>query len=349
MTICSFGSRSGQYRPILSLHDTELAVQSLKYEFPRILSRKLDLLPVVAPRFIADDSGLQDCLDGVMQPVTFSARTLPNRPLQVVHSLAKWKRQALNTYELPVHQGVVTDMTAIRKDDDLDSTHSLLVDQWDWERRINSEDRSPECLQKCVGKIYEALLEVERTLCTSFPDLTPVLPEKIALLHSQELQDYWPQLNPSGREQKAVEEHGAIFVRGIGAKLKDGHTHGIRSWDYDDYTTIAADGLQGLNGDIVVLDPTSGKAIELSSMGIRVDAEALRQQAAASGINEEAMNSPFHQAVVNGSLPSCIGGGIGQSRVAMLLLRKIHIGEVQCSVWPREMADEYKKLGCTLL
>lgn len=338
-----------KYRPVLSLRETELAVRSLKHNFMQILCKKLGLLPVVAPRFVAADSGLQDCLDGEMHPVTFTARSLPDRSLQVVHSLAKWKRQALKTYDFPPHEGVITDMVAIRKDEDLDPTHSLLVEQWDWEQKINPEDRTVEYLNGTVCKIYDALLEIEQLLCQEFPQLSPLLPPKITFVHSQELADRWPQLTPAGREQKAVEEYGAIFVRGIGAKLKDGVPHGSRSWDYDDYTTMGADGMQGLNGDIVVLDPTSGKALELSSMGIRVDAEAMQHQATISGIAPETLLSPFHQAVLNRSLPSCIGGGIGQSRVAMLLLRKLHIGEVLCSVWPQQMIDEYKDMGCTLL
>lgn len=342
-------SRQPAYRPVLSLRETELAIQSMKHNFMQILSKKLRLLPVVAPRFVAEDSGLQDRLDGVMQPVTFTAKALPDRPLQVVHSLAKWKRHALKTYDFPSHEGVITDMVAIRKDEDLDSTHSLLVDQWDWEQKINQEDRTVEYLNETVRKIYEALLELEQLLCQEYSQLSPLLPRTITFVHSQELADKWPDLTPTGREQKAVEEHGAIFVRGIGAKLQDGVSHGSRSWDYDDYTTVGADGMQGLNGDIVVLDPTSGKALELSSMGIRVDAEAMKYQAAISGISPEALLSPFHQAVLKGSLPSCIGGGIGQSRVAMLLLRKLHVGEVQCSVWPQQIVEEYKEKGCTVL
>ncbi|KAL8439875.1 hypothetical protein Efla_000847 [Eimeria flavescens] len=290
-----------------------------------------------------------DGLDGVMQPVTFAARAMPKRPLQVVQSLAKWKRQALQSYELPVHRGVLTDMMAIRKDDEIDSTHSLLVDQWDWEQKIAPADRSADYLQATVLKIYEALLELQASLCIAFPKLTPLLPQQIHFLHAQQLADRWPELSPASREQKAVEEYGAVFVRGIGGKLKEGRPHGVRSWDYDDYTTVAADGLQGLNGDIVVLNPTSGRALELSSMGIRVDAEAMLQQAEAAGVVAEALNSPFHRAVLESRLPSCIGGGIGQSRVALLLLRKMHIGEVQCSVWPSEQVEEYRQLGARLL
>ncbi|KAL8447518.1 hypothetical protein Emed_004306 [Eimeria media] len=337
------------YKPVLSVRETELALQSLKQEFSRLLSNKLGLLPVVAPRFVAADSGLQDDLDGCMQPVTFCAKHMPGRPLQVVQSLAKWKRQALRTYELQPHQGVITDMIAIRKDDDIDATHSLLVDQWDWEQRIESDERTVGYLHATVSKIYEALLELQTFLCKAFPKLTPVLPPQIEFIHAQELADRWPELSPAAREQKAVEEYGAIFVRGIGAHLTDGVPHGSRSWDYDDYTTVAADGLKGLNGDIVVLDPTSGKALELSSMGVRVDAEVMRMQAEAAGIPEERMHSPFHQAVLSGSLPSCIGGGIGQSRLALLLLRKLHVGEVQCSVWPQQMVQEYKQMGCAIL
>lgn len=351
MTPIQVSSRGGggKYDPVLSPWDTELAIQCLKQEFVKCISRKLGLLSVVAPRFVSADSGLQDGLDGVMEPVTFIARSMPDRPLQVVHSLAKWKRQALKTYDCPIHEGVITDMIAIRKDDVVDATHSLLVDQWDWEQKIRPEDRTAEYLETTVRKIYEVLLEVEECLCKRFPALTRVLPPKITFMHSEELANRWPELTPAGREQKAVEEHGAIFVRGVGANLKDGVPHGTRAWDYDDYSTVCADGLQGLNGDIVVLDPTSGEALELTSMGIRVDAEAMRRQANVAGIAKEAMESPFHRAVLDGSLPSCIGGGIGQSRVAMLLLRKIHIGEVQCSAWPQQMIEEYKKNGCTLL
>ncbi|CDJ59946.1 hypothetical protein, conserved [Eimeria maxima] len=240
-------------------------------------------------------------------------------------------------------------MIAIRKDEELDPTHSLLVEQWDWEQKIDTEDRNVDYLRDTVNKVYETLVEVEQSLCRHFPKLSPVLPPSITFVHSQELASRWPDLSPALREQKAVEEHGAIFVRGIGAELSDGAPHGPRSWDYDDYTTMAADGRQGLNGDIVVLDPTSGKALELSSMGIRVDASAMLRQAKAAGMPKDALESPFHQQVLDGSLPPCIGGGIGQSRVAMLLLRKMHIGEVQCSVWPEKMVEEYRQAGCTLL
>lgn len=341
------GSR--YYCPVLPLRETALAVQFLKHRFTKILCKKLDLLPVVAPLFFAADSGLQDGLDGVMQPAEFSASRVPKGRLQFVHSLAKWKRLALKTYGVPPHQGVLADMTAIRKDDQLDATHSILVDQWDWEQRINPQDRNVAYLQNVVCKVYDALLEVERILCEKFPMLTPVFPPAITFLHSQHLADKWPELSPPDREQKAAEQYGAIFVRGIGADLKDGAPHGTRSWDYDDYTTEGADGLQGLNGDIIVLDPTSGKALELSSMGIRVDAAAMRCQAEAWGIAKTELNSPFHRGVLDGTLPSCIGGGIGQSRTAMLLLRKLHIGEVQCSVWPQETVDECNAVGCSLL
>ncbi|CDI77361.1 Aspartate-ammonia ligase, related [Eimeria acervulina] len=347
--VSSGGCLPRSYNPLLTLRETELAVQCLKSEFMKLLSKKLSLLPVVAPRFVAGHSGLQDCLDGVMQPVAFTAAALPGRPIQVVHSLAKWKRKALETYDIQAHEGVITDMVAIRKDEVLDPIHSLLVDQWDWEQKLNKEDRNTEYLTATVKKIYEALLEMEQLLCQRFPKLTPCLPPSITFLHSQELADRWPDLPPALREQKAVEEYGAIFVRGIGAALSDGAPHGVRAWDYDDYTTVATDGRQGLNGDIVVLDPTSGKALELSSMGIRVDAEAMLRQAKAAGVSKDALESPFHQQVLEGALPPCIGGGIGQSRVAMLLLRKMHIGEVQCSVWPEQMVEEYRQAGITLL
>ncbi|CDI74605.1 Aspartate-ammonia ligase, related [Eimeria praecox] len=315
------------YNPVLTLRETEFAVQLLKCDFMKLLSQKLNLIPVVAPRFVARHSGLQDFLDGVMQPVSFTAQALPDRPIQVVHSLAKWKRKALETYDISAHEGVITDMVAIRKDEDLDPTHSLLVDQWDWEQKIDTEDRNLDYLKSTVKKVYDALVEVEDSLCRRFPKLSPVLPRSITFVHSQELADRWPDLSPPLREQKAVEEYGAIFVRGIGAPLSDGAPHGTRSWDYDDYTTTASDGRQGLNGDIVVLDPTSGKALELSSMGIRVDADAMLRQAKAAGISDDALQSPFHQELLGGSLPPCIGGGIGQER----------------------MIEEYRAAGCTLL
>ncbi|CDJ49387.1 Aspartate-ammonia ligase, related [Eimeria brunetti] len=337
------------YTPLQTLRETELAVQFLKCEFTKLLSKNLNLLPVVAPRFVAGHSGLQDGLDGIMQPVSFTAQALEGRPIQVVHSLAKWKRRALETYDISVHEGVITDMVAIRKDEVLDTTHSLLVDQWDWEQKIHPQDRNLEYLKSTVNKVYQTLLEAEQALCQRFSELVPFLPPTITFLHSQDLADQWPDLSPPEREQKAVEKYGAVFIRGIGAKLAEGEPHGSRSWDYDDYTTMAEDGKQGLNGDIVVLDPTSGRALELSSMGIRVDAEAMQRQAEAAGVPREALDSPFHQQVLNGALPACIGGGIGQSRVAMLLLRKLHIGEVQCSVWPEAMIEEYRQIGCMLL
>lgn len=342
-------SRSCPYRPALGLRETEAAIWELKQHFAKTLTQKLGLIPVVAPRFVSADSGLQDNLGGTMSPVAFSAKALPDRPLQIVHSLAKWKRQALKTYGLLAHEGVLSDMIAIRKDEDLDPVHSLLVDQWDWEMKINPEDRTVEYLYATVNKIYDALLELEQFMHRKFPVLSPSLPPKITFWHSQQLADRWPELTPEEREQKAVEESGAIFVRGVGANLSTGSPHGIRSWDYDDYTTVGADGLQGLNGDIVVFDHTRGKALELSSMGIRVDAKSMRLQAEAAGVNAEALETPFHKAVLNGKLPSCMGGGIGQSRVAMLMLKKMHIGEVQASVWPHQLEKEATTTGFTLL
>jgi aspartate--ammonia ligase len=335
------------YKPKLNLLQTETAIKLVKDTFERKLAAHLDLQRVSAPRFLEVGNGIQDDLAGTQTPVGFTVKHRPNR-IEIVHSLAKWKRMALRRYGFQADTGLYTDMDAIRKDEDVSPIHSVYVDQWDWEKKINEEHRSLAYLKSTVSEIYRALRETEARVEESFPHLKARLPKQIEFLHSQELEDRWPDLSPKDRETRAAEEYGAYFLIGIGGRLKSGNRHDARAADYDDWITINEEGSMGLNGDIIVLDQTRGDSLELSSMGIRVSPESLIAQLEEMGL-EERKTLEFHSGVISGDIPLSIGGGIGQSRICMLLLQKAHIGEVQVSVWPDKMIEEYRRAGVEFL
>lgn len=267
---------------------------------------------------------------------------------EVVHSLAKWKRLTLAEYEIEPAYGVYTDMNAIRADEELDNLHSLYVDQWDWEAVITKEDRTIAFLENIVRRIYGAILRTEFLACEHYPQLKPFLSKDIHFIHAQDLLDMYPDLSPKEREDAICKKYGAVFVEGIGGKLSDGKKHDGRAPDYDDWSTVAENGKMGLNGDILIWYPVLGRSFELSSMGIRVDKESLLRQLKLEG-KEDREKLYFHQQLLNDKLPLSIGGGIGQSRLCMVLLHKAHIGEIQASIWPEEMRKEAVKAGMNLI
>lgn len=327
---------------------TEVAIKMIKESFQERLSKALNLRRVTAPLFVLSGTGLNDDLNGVEPAVGFDIACMNNRHAEVVHSLAKWKRTKLGAYAIPAGFGLYTDMNAIRTSEDLDNIHSLYVDQWDWEKTINESDRNLEYLIATVKKIYAALKETEAIIYDRFPHITPTLPDDIQVVHSQQLVDMYPGLTPKEREREITKKYGAVFIVGIGAKLSDGEPHDNRAPDYDDWTTVNSDGYEGLNGDIMVWNNVLDIPFELSSMGIRVDATALRHQLDICNCTERE-NLMFHKALLNGELPFSIGGGIGQSRLCMLLLQKAHIGEVQASIWPEEQIEECLKHNIYLM
>ena len=336
------------YKALLDLKQTELAIKKIKDFFLNSLSTELRLRRVTAPLFVLRGLGLNDDLNGVERPVSFPIKCMDESVAEVVHSLAKWKRVTLAEYEVNPGFGIVTDMNAIRADEDLDNIHSLYVDQWDWERVMTSEERNVEFLKKIVRKIYSAILRTEFFICETYPQLHPYLPEEIYFIHSEELCRMYPNLTPKEREDAICKKHRAVFIMGIGGKLSDGKEHDLRAPDYDDWSTPNEDGFYGLNGDLLIWYPVLGRSIELSSMGIRVDKEALMRQLKLQG-KEERSKLYFHRRLLEGTLPLSIGGGIGQSRLCMILLHKAHIGETQASIWPDEMRKECRLAGMTLI
>ena len=333
----------------LGVMETQQAIFFIKRDFEDRLAAALNLCRVSSPLYVDAGSGVQDNLNGVERPVAFAAGQIPQRRFEIVHSLAKWKRQALADYGVAVGAGIYTDMNALRPDEDDLSTsmHSIYVDQWDWEKVIARSERTLAQLEQTVRKIYAALLGCEAALAGEF-GLEPGLPAQIHFVHSEELAERWPRASRREREDRICKEHGAVFLIGIGGSLADGAPHDGRAPDYDDWTSETGPGRRGLNGDILVWNPVLGRAFELSSMGIRVDAAALQQQLGLRGCGERAQ-LPWHQKLLAGELPDTIGGGIGQSRTCMLLLRKRHIGEVQVSVWPEEVARACAAEGIALL
>lgn len=335
------------YRPKLDVIRTQHGIKLVKDTFEVKIADKLTLHRVSAPRFLKVGKGLQDDLAGTQEPVGFDVRFTDAR-VEVVHSLAKWKRYALWKYGFRHGTGLYTDMDAIRKDEDVDETHSIYVDQWDWERIISKEERNLDFLRCIVSKIYDAVLETEDVVFKEFPELEPRLEKHISFVHSEDLEDRFPHLAPREREDRIAEELGAVFVIGIGHPLKDGKPHDLRAADYDDWFTETHGGRKGLNGDMIVWDEVRGKALELSSMGIRVDAYSLPRQLEHAGAKHR-MELEYHKGVAEGRLPLTIGGGIGQSRLCQLLLQKAHIGEVQSSAWPDEVEEEFRLRGIALL
>ncbi|MBQ4520284.1 MAG: aspartate--ammonia ligase [Bacteroidaceae bacterium] len=336
------------YRPLLDLRQTEQGIKQIKEFFQQNLSTELRLRRVTAPLFVLRGMGINDDLSGVERPVCFPIKDLNDANAEVVHSLAKWKRLTLADYQIEPGYGIYTDMNAIRADEELGNLHSLYVDQWDWERVITAEDRTVAFLTDVVRRIYSALLRTEFMVCETYPQITPSLPEKLFFIHAEELRKMYPDLTAKERENRITRQHGAVFIIGIGGKLDDGKEHDLRAPDYDDYSTVGENGLPGLNGDLLVWNSVLDRAIELSSMGIRVDRDALLHQLALSG-KEERKELYFHRRLLEGSLPLSIGGGIGQSRLCMLFLRKAHIGEIQASIWPDEMRRECAALGMPLI
>ncbi len=330
------------YRSILNLKETEHAIKKVKDSFQVSLASELRLRRVTAPIFVLKGTGINDDLNGVERPVAFPIKNLNDQVAEVVHSLAKWKRMKLADYSIEMGYGIYTDMNALRPDEEMDNTHSLYVDQWDWERVISEDQRNVAFLKEIVIRIYEALKRTEFLIFETWPELKPELPEKIHFIHAQELLDMYPELSPKDREDRITEKYGAVFVIGIGGNLSNGQSHDGRAPDYDDWTTPNEEGFSGLNGDILLWNPILQCAFEISSMGIRVDKEALLKQLELTG-TQNRVDLLFHRRLLNSELPLSIGGGIGQSRLCMFLLKKAHIGEIQCSVWPEAMVKECKK------
>ncbi|MCR5410396.1 MAG: aspartate--ammonia ligase [Lachnospiraceae bacterium] len=328
----------GDYRSALDIRQTQVAIKEVKDYFERSLAKHLNLTRVSAPLFATPESGLNDNLNGVERPVSFEVGET-GKTVEIVQSLAKWKRMALGKYGFAPGEGLYTDMTAIRRDEDTDNLHSIYVDQWDWEKVIEKKDRTFETLKANADAVYEAMKETERYIASKYEYINGQLPESMTYITTQELEDMYPDLDPKGRERKAVREHGAVFLSQIGDKLKSGKRHDGRAPDYDDWT---------LNGDIIVYYPVLDISFEVSSMGVRVDEKALMRQLEIAGC-EERKELAFQKSLLEGKLPYTVGGGIGQSRICMYFLRKAHIGEVQSSVWPEEMLAEAERMGLKLL
>ncbi len=337
------------YRNLLgSVEQTEKAIKHLKDMFQENLSAQLALLRVTAPMVVLQGTGINDDLNSVERAVSFPIRDMDDRRAEVVHSLAKWKRLKLAELGTGPGRGIYTDMNALRPDEELDNIHSIYVDQWDWEKVIVPEERNIAFLKRTVRRIYESIKVTENKLYVEFPQLRPQLPEEIFFIHSQQLLDMYPGLSPKERENEIVREHRAVFVIGIGHALSDGTPHDGRAADYDDWSTPDDEGYYGLNGDILLWNPVLESAFEVSSMGIRVDAPALERQLALRG-EEWKKDLYFHRRLLAGELPCTIGGGIGQSRLCMFLLRKAHIGEIQSSIWPERMRSECLEAGIELV
>ncbi len=336
------------YKPLLDARQTELGIKKVKDFFQGSLSAELRLRRVTAPLFVLKGQGINDDLNGVERAVTFPIKDLGDQRAEVVHSLAKWKRLMLGEYKIEPGFGLYTDMNAIRSDESLGNLHSLYVDQWDWERTIRKEDRTVDFLKDIVSRIYSVMVRTEYVVYEMYPQIKPVLPDKITFIHAEKLRQMFPDKSPKERENLITKKYGAVFIMGVGGPLGDGEKHDGRAPDYDDWTTIGEDGLPGLNGDILVWNEVLDQAMELSSMGIRVDKEALVRQLKMTG-QEERLNLYFHKRLMEDSIPLSIGGGIGQSRLCMFFLRKAHVGEIQASIWPEDMREECRKNNIPLI
>lgn len=336
------------YKAILDMKQTEHGIKTIKEFFQMNLSTELRLRRVTAPLFVMKGLGINDDLNGVERPVSFPIKDLGDATAEVVHSLAKWKRLTLAEYDVEPGFGVYADMNAIRADEEMDNLHSLYVDQWDWEMAIKDEQRNLDFLKNVVRRIYSAILRTEYLVCESFSQINAFLPDDIFFIHSEDLQRMYPDKTAKEREDLICKKYGAVFIIGIGGKLADGKPHDGRSPDYDDWTTETTAGHHGLNGDILIWYPTLNRSVELSSMGIRVNKESLIRQLEITG-KEEREKLYFHKRLLTGELPESIGGGIGQSRLCMVLLHKAHVGEIQASIWPEEMRKECKELGMPLI
>ena len=336
------------YKSLVSVEQTELAIKQIKDFFQANLSTALRLRRVTAPLFVLKGLGINDDLNGVERAVNFPVKDLGDANAEVVHSLAKWKRLALADYKIEPGYGIYTDMNAIRADEELDNIHSLYVDQWDWGRVITAKDRNIKFLKRIVCSIYDAMLRTEYLVNETYPQINPILPDEIHFIHAEELLQKYPNLSSKDREDAICKEYGAVFIIGIGGKLSNGKEHDLRAPDYDDWTTVGENGLPGLNGDLLVWNELLGHALELSSMGIRVDNESLLRQLKMKG-KEDRLNLYFHKRLMEGTLPLSVGGGIGQSRLCMFLLHKAHIGEIQASIWPTEMRKKCREAGFPLI
>ena len=326
------------YRSLLDTRQTEIAIKKVKDFFERDLAIQLNLTRVSAPLFVSRESGLNDTLNGIERPVAFDIKGETDT-FEVVQSLAKWKRDALGRYGFKIGEGLYTDMNAIRRDEDLDSIHSAFVDQWDWEKVISKDDRTEKTLKSAVKCVYNSLKHTENYIADEYDFIDKFLPEKITFITAQELEDMYPDLTPKQREYEITRKNGAVFLMKIGSALRSGAPHDGRAPDYDDWK---------LNGDVLVYYPVLDIALELSSMGIRVDEESLMRQLTERNVLERTA-LPFHKKLLSGELPYTIGGGIGQSRMCMFFLRKAHIGEVQASVWPESTRKECEEKGIFLL
>mgnify|MGYP004563842507 FL=1 len=327
------------YHSELDLHDTQIAIKTVKDFFQNLLSLRLNLQRVSAPLFVDPESGLNDNLNGVERPVTFGIKEQNEKPAEIVHSLAKWKRYALKKYGFSMGEGLYTDMNAIRRDEDTDNTHSIFVDQWDWEKIISKKDRNLDYLKETVRTVYKVLRKTEKYMAIQYDYIEEILPHDIFFVTTQELEDMFPDYTPKEREYYITQAKGAVCILQIGDTLESGEPHDGRAPDYDDWS---------LNADIVVYYPLLDVALELSSMGIRVDKKALLSQLDKAGCPERA-ELPFQKAIIKEELPYTIGGGIGQSRICMFFLRKAHIGEVQSSLWPEDVVKEAEANGIQLL
>jgi aspartate--ammonia ligase len=344
----SYLIKPNQYRALLDLQQTEMGIKQIKDFFQQNLSSELRLRRVTAPLFVLKGMGINDDLNGVERAVSFPIRDMGDERAEIVHSLAKWKRLTLADYQINEGYGIYTDMNAIRADEELGNLHSLYVDQWDWEMVMSPGSRDIEFLKEVVKRIYAALVRTEYLVYEIFPSIVPILPKEIRFIHSEELLQRYPGLSAKERENEIAKEYGAVFIIGIGGVLSSGDPHDGRAPDYDDWTTRSENGYKGLNGDLIVWNPILLQAMELSSMGIRVNREVLQEQLKISG-QESRKELYFHKRLLSGELPQSIGGGIGQSRLCMFYLRKGHIGEIQAGIWPEQMRLEAEKLGMPLI
>lgn len=337
------------YESELSLRETERAIKTIKDFFQDALAKELNLQRVSAPLFLRKGSGINDDLDGVETKASFRIKDDGYSVAECILSLAKWKRMVLADYGFERGEGLYTDMNAIRPDEEcLDNLHSVYVDQWDWERVMSREERNLDFLKEIVGKIYKVLKETEIVVSKKYPHIEPILPEKITFVHTEEMVEMYPDLSPGERENEITKKYGAVFIIGIGAQLADGRVHDGRAPDYDDWITETGEGKRGLNGDILLWYPLLNRAFEISSMGIRVDKEALLKQLEIRGASDR-KELEWHKRLLNDEYPLSIGGGIGQSRLCMFFLRKLHVGEVHVSVWPEAMVEQCREVGIKLL
>jgi len=337
------------YKPRLSLRETERAIKSIKDFFQENLAKQLNLQRVSAPLFTRKGTGVNDDLNGVEAKATFKIKDDGYSEAECLFSLAKWKRMVLADYGFEKGEGLYTDMNAIRPDEEcLDNLHSVYVDQWDWERVISAEERNLDFLKDIVGRIYKVLKATEIMVNKKYPQIEPMLPDQITFVHTEDMVDMYPQLSPQQREKEVTKKYGAVFVVGIGGQLADGKIHDGRAPDYDDWITETGGGKRGLNGDILLWYPLLERAFEISSMGIRVDKEAMLKQLEIRGALDR-KELDWHKKLINGHFPLSIGGGIGQSRLCMFFLRKLHVGEVHASIWPENMVRQCKDSGVRLL